>query len=127
MKKMLFLIIVGLFFSTGAQAGDHKVYQSAPETQTSMAGIQFVSGGIGITERQILEKMADNYTLKVILARKDGPDTAINSNAKPRESRELDTDGPLLSVDGTGEETNGRYRTRTYDPLIKSQLLCQLS
>lgn len=71
-KKMLFLIVVGLFFSTGALAGDHTVYQSAPESQTSMAGIQFISGGIGITERQVLEQKADKYTLKVVMAGKDG-------------------------------------------------------
>ncbi len=32
-----------------------------------------------------------------------------------------------LSPSDTGKKTNGRYRTRTCDPLIKSQLLCQLS
>jgi hypothetical protein len=71
-KKMLFLIIVGLFFSTGALARNYTVYQSVPEPQTSMAGIQFISGGIGITERQILEQMSDKFTLKIVLAGKDG-------------------------------------------------------
>ncbi len=71
-KKMLFLIIVGLFFSTGALARNYTVYQSVPEPQKSMAGIQFISGGIGITERQILEQMSDKFTLKIVLAGKDG-------------------------------------------------------
>ncbi len=34
--------------------------------------------------------------------------------------------GPLSSTE-KGQETNGRYRIRTCDRLIKSQLLCQLS
>ena len=32
-----------------------------------------------------------------------------------------------LSPPDIGQKSNGRYRIRTCDPLIKSQLLCQLS
>jgi hypothetical protein len=71
-KKILLVIVVGLFCSTGALAGNYTVYQWSPEPQTSMNGVQFVSGGIGITERQVLEQMADKFTLKVVLAGKDG-------------------------------------------------------
>jgi hypothetical protein len=40
---------------------------------------------------------------------------------------ELETKKDRLSTHDAGQKTNGRYRTRTCDPLIKSQLLCQLS
>jgi Phage integrase family len=43
-------------------------------------------------------------------------------NAKPSKKGRLDTNSPLLSPDDTGGKTNGRYRARTCDPLIKSQL-----
>ena len=40
---------------------------------------------------------------------------------------QLDTDGDTLSSVVKGEKNNGRYRNRTCDPLIKSQLLYRLS
>ena len=71
-KTLLFIIVVSLLYSTGALAGSHTVIRSGPEPRTSMDGIQFVSGGIGITERKILEQMSDKYTLKVVLAGRGG-------------------------------------------------------
>jgi hypothetical protein len=44
-EKILFVIVVGLFWSTGVLAGNFPVYQWAPESQTSMHGIHFISGG----------------------------------------------------------------------------------
>ncbi len=40
---------------------------------------------------------------------------------------DLETKKDPLSLPDTSQKTNGRYRTRTCDPLIKSQLLCRLS
>jgi hypothetical protein len=71
-KTLLFILVVSLLYSTGALAGSHTVVRSAPEPQTSMDGIQFISGGIGITEREILDQMAEKYTLKVVLAGRGG-------------------------------------------------------
>lgn len=123
-KKMLFLIVVGLFFSTGALAGNYTVYQSAPEPQTSMAGIQFVSGGIGITERQILEQMADKFTLKIVLAGKDGHylsrcDVEI-IRADGTKTVSTTTDGPWLLAD----LEPGSYRVKAlHDNTWKTQTI----
>ena len=40
---------------------------------------------------------------------------------------ELGTKKEPMSSRDTGSNTNGRWGIRTHDPLIKSQLLCQLS
>ena len=47
--------------------------------------------------------------------------------ARPLQMTDLGTKKDRLSLDDTGQKTNGRYRARTCDPLIKSQLLYQLS
>ena len=49
-EKILLVLVVGLFWSAGVLAGNFPVYQWAPESQTSMHGIHFISGGVGITE-----------------------------------------------------------------------------
>ena len=59
--------------------------------------------------------------------RKTSAGEAKGGSSKLSEISKLDTNSPLLSADDAGKKTNGRYRTRTCDPLIKSQLLYQLS
>jgi hypothetical protein len=71
-KTMLFLIAAGLVWLTVAHAEDHLTYPPTPESQTSMEGISFITGGIGISERERLDRMADDYNLKVILATDKG-------------------------------------------------------
>ena len=46
---------------------------------------------------------------------------------KPISEGQLGSEGTELSLVGSGENKNGRCRSRTCDPLIKSQLLYQLS
>ena len=46
---------------------------------------------------------------------------------KPISERQLGNEGTELSLVGNGENKNGRCRSRTCDPLIKSQLLYRLS
>ena len=46
---------------------------------------------------------------------------------KPFQLTDLETKKDQLLPPDIGQKTNGRYRTRTCDPLIKSQLLCRLS
>ena len=53
--------------------------------------------------------------------------TQTDETTKPLQTVELDTKKKPMSSTDTGKKTNERYRTRTYDPLIKSQLLYQLS
>jgi hypothetical protein len=48
-------------------------------------------------------------------------------NSKSLQMTELDKENDLMSLSGIGEKGNGRYRNRTCDPLIKSQLLYRLS
>jgi len=43
------------------------------------------------------------------------------------QTADLQTKKDRLSTSDTGQKPTGRYRTRTCDPLIKSQLLCRLS
>ncbi len=50
-----------------------------------------------------------------------------SQDGKPLYVVGLETIKDQLSPSDTGQKTNGRYRNRTCDPLIKSQLLCQLS
>ena len=47
--------------------------------------------------------------------------------AKPLQMADLNTKKDRLSTSDTGQKTNGRWGIRTHDPLIKSQLLYQLS
>ena len=47
--------------------------------------------------------------------------------SKSLQMTDLETKKDRLSSPDVGQNSNGRYRTRTCDPLIKSQLLCQLS
>ena len=55
-------------------------------------------------------------------------DTEQNSGGiKPLQMGDLGTKTDRLSSSDKGQKSNGRYRIRTCDPLIKSQLLCQLS
>ena len=46
---------------------------------------------------------------------------------KSLRTAELDIKKDRLSTSDTGQKTNGRWGNRTHDPLIKSQLLYQLS
>ncbi len=46
---------------------------------------------------------------------------------KPLQMTDLGTKKDPMSPTDKGQKENGRYRIRTCDPLIKSQLLCQLS
>ncbi len=51
----------------------------------------------------------------------------IDSFDNTLQMADLQTKKDRLSTSDTGQKTNERYRTRTCDPLIKSQLLYQLS
>ena len=51
----------------------------------------------------------------------------IDGSDNTLQMADLQTKKDRPSTSDTGQKTNGRYRTRTCDPLIKSQLLCQLS
>jgi len=50
-----------------------------------------------------------------------------SQDGKPLHVADLETKKDQLSTSDIGQKTNGRYRIRTCDPLIKSQLLCRLS
>ncbi|MEX1300808.1 MAG: hypothetical protein AB1Z16_01490 [Desulfotignum sp.] len=121
-KKILFVIVVGLFWSSGVLAGNFPVYQWAPESQTSMHGIHFISGGIGITERQVLDQMAGKYSLKVVLAAKDGHYLSRCYmeiiRADGTKILSTSTDGPWLLAD----LEPGRYQVKAqYDNTWKNQ------
>ena len=60
-------------------------------------------------------------------ARSIPPAIVIPEVAKPAEIRQLGKKKDRVSTPDTGQKTNGRWGIRTHDPLIKSQLLCQLS
>ncbi len=51
----------------------------------------------------------------------------VTMDCKPLELSNLGNKKGRLSSSDTGQNSNGRYRARTCDPLIKSQLLYQLS
>lgn len=73
MKKLCLMITaVCLLWTIDVPAENHVIGLCVPQPDFTMEGIQFVSGGIGIMERQAMEQMADDYTLKVIFARQDG-------------------------------------------------------
>ncbi len=102
-KSILFWITVSLLWCTVAVAMDHETYLPVPEAQTSMEGIQFITGGIGIEARQMLDRMADDYTLKVVLATDTGHylsgcDVKI-TRAEGTKMLSTTTDGPWLLVD----------------------------
>ena len=50
-----------------------------------------------------------------------------DNSCKVLSERQIVTDGDSMSPVVKGKKTNGRYRARTCDLLIKSQLLYQLS
>ncbi|HKJ98475.1 MAG TPA: carboxypeptidase-like regulatory domain-containing protein [Desulfotignum sp.] len=102
-KSILFWITVSLFWCTFAVAMDHETYRPVPESQTSMEGIRFITGGVGIEARQMLDRMADDYTLKVVLATKKGHylsgcDVRI-TRADGKKMLSTTTDGPWVLVD----------------------------
>jgi hypothetical protein len=102
-KSIIFWITVSLLWCTVGVAMDHKSYLPVPEPRTSMEGIQFITGGVGIEARQILDRMADDYTLKVILATDTGHylsgcDVKI-TRADGTEMLSTTTDGPWLLAD----------------------------
>ncbi|THB78454.1 MAG: hypothetical protein D3926_12980 [Desulfobacteraceae bacterium] len=71
MKLKLFTIVVLLLILSGMVPGSGlDAFEIEP--QTSAAGIQYISGGIGAGERQDLEKMMDGYNPKVVLTEGSG-------------------------------------------------------
>jgi hypothetical protein len=104
MKKTLFLFTaVSLLWATTAFAKDHMTYLPVPTPVKSIEGIEFVTGGIGIGERKILDRMAGDYSLKVILATQDGHYLSqcqveiIRSDGRKMLSAK--TEGPWLMAD----------------------------
>jgi hypothetical protein len=71
-KTLLFFTALTLLWGNTAFAKDHMTFLHVPPHIKSLEGIQFVTGGIGIGERKILDRMADDYSLKVIFAMHDG-------------------------------------------------------
>ncbi len=71
-KTLLVFTALSLLWVTIASAKDHMNYLPVPSPIKSLEGIQFVTGGIGIGERKILDRMAGDYTLKVVLSMRDG-------------------------------------------------------
>lgn len=71
-KTLLFFTAVSLLWCTTAFAKDHMTYLPVPSPIKSLEGVEFVTGGIGIGERKILDQMAGDYSLKVIFAMHDG-------------------------------------------------------
>lgn len=61
-----------MLWGTTAFAKDHMTYLPAPTPIKSLEGIQFVTGGIGVGERKILDRMAEDYSLKVVFTMQDG-------------------------------------------------------
>jgi hypothetical protein len=106
---------------SAASAENHMTGLTVPEPAHTMEGIQFVTGGIGIIERQIMEQMADDYTLQVILAGRSGHylsrcrvDIIHTDGGKIISTF---TDGPWLLVD----LPPGKYRVKAaHDHIWKS-------
>ncbi len=71
-KTLLFFTALSLLWVTTASAKDHLNYLPVPQPVKSLEGIKFVSGGVGSMERKILDRMAGDYSLKVVLATDTG-------------------------------------------------------
>jgi len=102
-KTLLFLTAMSLLSVTTAFAKDHMSCLPVPAPVKSLEGVQFVSGGIGMAERKILDRMAGDYTLKVILAMRDGHYLSQCQveiiRADGRKMLSAKTEGPWLLAD----------------------------
>ncbi len=121
-KTVLFFTTLSLLWGITASATDHMNYLPVPPPIKSLEGIQFVTGGIGIMERKILDRAAGDYTLKVVLAMHDGHYLSqcqveiIRSDGRKMLSAK--TEGPWLLAD----LEPGNYRVKAqHDNTWKSQ------
>jgi len=121
-KTLLFLTALSLLWGTTAFAKDHMTYLPVPSPIKSLGGVEFVTGGIGIGERKILDQMAGDYSLKVIFAMHDGHYLSqcqveiIRTDGKKMLSAQ--TEGPWLLAD----LEPGNYRVNAqHDSIWKSQ------
>ncbi|MDP2645464.1 MAG: hypothetical protein Q8P24_11025, partial [Desulfobacterales bacterium] len=104
MKKNILLLICLTGFSL-VQAAPKIFAQNfiLPIEVKSYRQISYVTGGIGVDERNVLQKMGKNYGLKLMFAATDKSylsDLTVHiSNIQGKEIFEAVSDGPLLYVD----------------------------
>lgn len=73
-SSLVFMLMAGMMM-TDLSAGAF-TSNPAPDPEMTEQGIRYLSGGIGITERQKMEAQAEGYNLKISFARADGHYTA---------------------------------------------------
>lgn len=70
--KPLFLSLLILCLALPAAAASHDAGARVIMMETEVDVIGYISGGIGVREREEMEKMGDQFSLKLIFARPDG-------------------------------------------------------
>lgn len=99
----LAIAVMVLPVNTFALKSTAKVQQTqgaAPSAQMMYKGVPYLSGGVGLGEREHLQEMHKNYNLKLMFARTDGDYLAevnvVVENAKGAQVLKADSVGPWL-------------------------------
>jgi hypothetical protein len=70
--KKYFIIIVSLYVLGTRAVGFSSDAQASPLMAKDYEGISYVSGGIGLDEREAMQTMAQDYNLKIVFALRQG-------------------------------------------------------
>jgi hypothetical protein len=69
-KKGFFLcVLIIAFFAFGFSGGNYGQFLEKHRTDR---GIEFISGGVGISERNAMEELEKDYNLKLVFAKTNG-------------------------------------------------------
>jgi hypothetical protein len=117
MKRTLFIMLVGVFV-VGLCSGYSMAYTGPTfYKEGSMHGVKYLTGGVGLDERAVMEKAAKgNYNLQLVFDEATGPYLAdIKVDIQGKDGKKLvdmSTNGPWFFV----ELPNGQYTvTVTHD------------